>query len=40
MQNIQKKLIEYEITELKNDEDVLKVLTKSNYWKLLCPIEI
>ncbi|KAL5166233.1 hypothetical protein HKD37_18G051239 [Glycine soja] len=25
------KLIEYEITELKNDEDVLKVLTKSNY---------
>jgi len=25
------KLIEYEIIELKNDEDVLKVLAKSNY---------
>ena len=26
-----KKLIKYEITELKNDEDVLKVLAESNY---------
>ena len=25
------KLIEYQIIELKNDKDVLKVLTKSNY---------
>jgi len=25
------KLIEYEITELKNDEDMLKVLVESNY---------
>ena len=27
------KLIEYEITELKNDEDMLKVLVESNYGK-------
>ena len=40
MQNIQKKLIDYEMTELKNNEDVLKVLTKSNYQKCFCPIEI
>ena len=33
-------LIEYEITELKNDEDLLKVLTQSNYWKRFCTIEI
>ena len=33
-------LIEYKITELKNDEDVLKVLAQSNYWKGFCPIEI
>ena len=33
-------LIEYEITELKNDEDVLKVLVQSNYWKRFYPIEI
>ena len=33
-------LIEYEITELKNDEDVLKVLAQSNYWKWFCTIEI
>jgi len=33
-------LIEYEITELKNDEDVLKVLAQSNYRKRFCPIEI
>jgi len=35
-----KKLIEYEITELKNDENVLKVLAQSNYWKRFCIIEI
>jgi len=34
------KLIEYEITELKNGEDMLKVLVESNYWKRFCPIEI
>ena len=28
-----KKLIEYEMIELKNDKDVLKVLVESNYWK-------
>ena len=33
-------LIEYEITKLKNDEDVLNVLVQSNYWKRFCPIEI
>jgi len=33
-------LIEYEITELKNDEDVLNVLIQSNYWKRFRPIEI
>ena len=33
-------LIEYEITELKNDEDLLKVLAQSNYWKRSCTIEI
>ena len=32
-------LIEYEITELKN-EDVLRVLAQSKYWKRLCTIEI
>ncbi|KAL5168754.1 hypothetical protein HKD37_11G030845 [Glycine soja] len=35
-----KNLIEYEITELKNDEDVLKVLAQSNDCKRLCLIEI
>ena len=35
-----KNLIEYEIVELKNDKDVLKVLVQSNYWKRLCLIEI
>jgi len=34
------KLIEYEIIELKNDEDVLKVLVESNYWKRFYLIEI
>jgi len=33
-------LIEYEITELKNNKDMLKVLAQSNYWKRFCPIEI
>ena len=33
-------LIEYEITKMKNDEDVLKVLAQSNYWKRFCSIEI
>lgn len=33
-------LMKYEITELKNDEDVLKVLAQSNYWKRFCTIEI
>jgi len=32
-------LIEYEITKLKNDEDVLKVLTQSNYWKRFDTVE-
>ena len=32
------KLIKYEIIELKNNEDVLKVLAKSNYWKCFSPI--
>jgi len=35
-----KKLIEYEIIELKKDEDMLKVLVESKYWKRFCPIEI
>jgi len=33
-------LIEYEKTELKNDEDVLKVLAQSNSWKRFSSIEI
>jgi len=33
-------LIEYEITKLKNDKDMLKVLVQSRYWKRFCPIEI
>ena len=32
-----KKLIEYQIIELKNNEDVL---VESNYWKRFCPIKI
>ena len=32
------KLIKYEIIELKNNEDVFKVLAKSNYGKCFCPI--
>ena len=34
------KLIEYEIRKLKNDEDVLKLLVVSNYWKRFYPIKI
>ena len=34
------KLIDYQITVLKNNEDVLKVLAESNYWKNFCPIQI
>jgi len=34
------KLIEYQIIELKTNEDVLKVLTESNYRKRFCPKEI
>ena len=34
------KLIKYQIIELKTNEDLLKVLTKSNYWNYFCPIEI
>ena len=39
IQNILEKLIEYQIIELKINEDVLKVLIKSNYWKRFYPIE-
>ena len=35
-----KKLIKYEITKLRNDEDVLKVLVESNYRNQFYPIEI
>jgi len=35
-----KNLIEYEIIELKNEKDVLKVLVQFNYWKRFCMIEI
>ena len=34
-----KNLIEYEKIGLKNDEEVLEVLTQFNYWKRLCIIE-
>ena len=33
-------LIEYEITELKNDKDVLKVLVQSNHWKRYCTLKV
>jgi len=33
-----RKLIEYEITKLKKNEDVLKELVESNYWKQFCQI--
>jgi len=34
------KLIKYEINELKANDEVLKVLVQSNYWKKYGPIEI
>ena len=34
------KLIKYEIKELKTNDEVLKVLVQSNYWKKYGPIEI
>ena len=33
-------LIGYEITKLKNDENVLKVLTQSNHWKRYCTLKV
>ena len=35
-----RKINRNEIKELKNDENVLKVLAESTYWKRFCPIEI
>ena len=34
------KVIKYEINELKTNDEVLKVLVQSNYWKKYGPIEI
>ena len=34
------KVIKFEIIELKTNNDVLKVLVQSNYWKQFGPIEI
>ena len=34
------KVIKFEIIELKTNDDVLKVLVQSNYWKQFGPIEI
>ena len=34
------KVLEFKIVELKCDDDVLKVLVESNYWKQFVPIEI
>jgi len=34
------KVIKYEINELKINDEVLKVLVQSNYWKKYGPIEI
>jgi len=34
------KVLEFEIVELKCDDDVLKVLVESNYWKQFVSIEI
>ena len=34
------KIIRFEIIELKTNDDVLKVLVQSNYWKQFGPIEI
>ena len=38
--SIQKKVIKFEIIELKTNDDVIKVLLESNYWKKIGPIEI
>ena len=35
-----KKLIKYQIIELENNGNVLKLLAESNYWRHFCPIEI
>ncbi|KAL5165701.1 Protein FAR1-RELATED SEQUENCE 5 [Glycine soja] len=34
------KVIKFKIIELKTNDDMMKVLTKSNYWKKIGPIEI
>jgi len=34
------KVIKYEINELRTNDEVLKVLVQSNYWKKYGPIEI
>ena len=34
-----KKVIKFEIIELKTNDDVMKVLIESNYWKKIGPIE-
>jgi len=34
------KVIKFEIIELKTNDDVMKVLIESNYWKKIGPIEI
>ena len=34
------KVIKFEIIELKTNDDVMKVLIKSNYWKKIGPIKI
>ena len=33
-------IMKFEIIELKTNDDVLKVLVQSNYWKQFGPIEI
>ena len=38
--SIQKKVIKFEIIKLKTNDDVMKVLIESNYWKKIGPIEI
>ena len=38
--SIQKKVIKFEIIELKTNDDVMKVLIESNYWKKIGSIEI
>ena len=38
--NLSRLKIKFEVIELKTDDDVLKVLVQSNYWKRFGPIEI